>query len=63
MCSLCTVGLRDTVNKMKKYRNAVMVNLWRRQQQNMFKHCVKCPIILSDLNQIWTFLADFHEIS
>jgi len=22
---------------------------------------VKCPILLSDFNQIWTFLADFHE--
>jgi len=38
-----------------------MEDLSLRQQEHILGFRVNCPIFLSGLNQIWSFLADFNK--
>ena len=38
-----------------------MANLFRQQPYNALNLHVKCPILLSDSNQTWSFSEEFHN--
>ena len=65
MRSESTVEMHTTINTIKIVGVAQKILLWQirvagNSKTNLKLH-VKCPIFLSDFNQIWSFSADFHQ--
>ena len=67
MCSVHTVELHDHRQQYKKilsvpqqcFCGAFMTPAAMKCHLGL---CVKCLILLSNFNQIWVFLTDFHEV-